>query len=105
MSTLTKSPVRVARHALAVGSLAVRRYAHRFSPRKYTRPRLFACLVLKTFLKVDYRGPAALRRFLKRRRVVKRVALDSTGFDLGHASRYYVRRRNGADKGWQTVAY
>src|SRR4051812_14801490 len=35
MSKLTKSPVRVARHALAV-----RRYAHRFSPRKYTQPAL-----------------------------------------------------------------
>jgi hypothetical protein len=148
MSTLTKSPIRVARHALAVGSVAVRPYAHRFSPRKYTQPQLFACLVLKTFLKVDYRGlaahladhsdlraalglaavphfttvqkasrrllaaavarrlfRAAVRRFLGRRRVVRRVALDSTGFDLGHASRYYVRRRNGAEKAWQTVAY
>jgi len=50
MSKLTKSPVRVARHPLALGSVAVRRYAHRFSPRKYTRPQLFACLVRKTFL-------------------------------------------------------
>jgi len=36
---------------------------------------------------------------------VKRAALDSTGLDCGHASRYYVRRRNGAAKRWQTVAY
>src|SRR5947208_3573104 len=119
MSKLTKSPLRVARHALAVGSLAVRPYAHRFSPKKYTQPQLFACLVLKTFLKVDYRGlaahladhsdlraalglaavphfttvqkasrrllaaavarrlfRAAVRRFLGRRRRVRRVALD-----------------------------
>ena len=148
MSKLTKSPVRVARHALALGSVAVRPFAHRFSPRKYTQPQLFACLVLKTFLRVDYRGlaahladhsdlraalgltavphfttvqkasrrllaaavarrlfRAAVRRFLKRRRTVKRVALDSTGLDVGHASRYYIRRRNGAAKAWQTVAY
>lgn len=59
MTKLTKSPVRVGRHALAVGSLAVRRYNHRFSPRKYTQPQLFACLVLKTCLKVDYRGLTA----------------------------------------------
>ncbi|HEV3447133.1 MAG TPA: hypothetical protein VG099_21010 [Gemmataceae bacterium] len=32
------------------------RYAHRFSPHTYTQPQLFACLVLKVFLKTDYRG-------------------------------------------------
>jgi hypothetical protein len=148
MSTLTKSPLSVARHALAVGLLAVPRYAHRFSPKTFTQPQLFACLVLKTFLKTDYRGVsehladhsdvraavglarvphfttlqkasrrllsaavarrlfrAAVRRFLKRRRRVERVALDSTGLDVGHASRYYIRRRNGTEKAWQTVAY
>src|SRR5262249_368846 len=46
-------------------------------------------------------SPPPSRRFLKRRRGVKRAALDSTGLDLGHASRYYVRRRNGAQKRWQ----
>jgi hypothetical protein len=34
-------------------------YAHRFSPKKFTQHQLFACLVLKNFLKVDYRGLAA----------------------------------------------
>src|SRR5207248_10110453 len=34
-------------------------YAHVYSPRKFTQPQLFACLVLKTFLKTDYRGLAA----------------------------------------------
>src|SRR5215217_1876518 len=129
MSKLSKSPLRVARRALAAGHTALSLYAHRFSPRTYTQPQLFACLVLKTFLKVDYRGVAAhladhsdLRsalgltrvphfttlqkaagRLLRRR--VKRAALDSTGLDLGRASRYYIRRRNGAQKAWQTVAY
>lgn len=148
MSKLTKSPLRVARHALAVGTQALPPYAHRFSPKKFTQPQLFACLVLKTFLKTDYRGLAAhladhsdlratlglhgvphyttpqkasrrllrlprvrrlfrttVRRFLKRRRKIARAALDSTGLDCGHASRYYIRRRNGAAKQWQTVAY
>ena len=31
-------------------------YAHRFSPKTYTLYQLFACLVLKTFLRTDYRG-------------------------------------------------
>ena len=148
MSKLSKSPLRVARRALAAGHMALSVYAHRFSPKTYTQPQLFACLVLKTFLKVDYRGVAAhladhsdlratlglarvphfttlqkaarrllrapaarrlfratIRAFLRRRRRVCRAALDSTGLDCGHASRYYIRRRNGAQKAWQTVAY
>ena len=148
MGQLSKSPTRVVRHALAVGRARLSEYAHRFSPRKYTQPQLFACLVLKTFLKTDYRAvtihlsehsdlraliglgvvphfttlqkasrrllrrPVArrlfrdtVRRFLKRRKRVQRAALDSTGLDCGHASRYYVRRRNGTAKRWQTVAY
>jgi Transposase DDE domain len=148
MSKLSKSPLRVARVALAAGTEALSLYGHRYSPKKFTQPQLFACLVLKTFFKTDYRGVAAhlhdlsdlrgalglsavphfttlqkasrrllrlpkarrlftatVRRFLKRRRRVQRVALDSTGLDCGHRSLYYVRRRNGSQKRWQTVAY
>jgi hypothetical protein len=148
VSTLTKSPLRVASQALAVAQRCLRAYAHKFSPKKFTQPQLFACLVLKTFLKTDYRGLAAhladhsdlravlalevvphfttpqkasrrflreqtarrlfrttVRRFLGRRRRLQRTALDSTGLDCGHASRYYIRRRNGAAKQWETVAY
>jgi hypothetical protein len=148
MGVASKSPVRVVRHALAVGRGTLRPYAHRFSPKLYTQPQLFACLVLKTFLKTDYRGLAAhlkdhsdlrfvlglrvvphyttfqkasarllemprarrlftktVHRFLKRRRRVRRAAFDSTGLDCGHRSLYYIRRRNGAKKRWQTVTY
>jgi len=31
-------------------------YSHRCSPKKFTQHQLFACLVLKNFLKADYRG-------------------------------------------------
>jgi Transposase DDE domain len=31
-------------------------YAHRYSPKTYTQPQLFVCLVLKTFFRTDYRG-------------------------------------------------
>jgi hypothetical protein len=136
MSTLTKSPMRVAREALAVGAAALRPYAHKYAPKTFTQPQLFACLVLKAFFQTDYRGlaqlltdlpdlaralglkkvphfttlqkalgrllklPAADRlltatvhRFLGRRRTVRLAAFDSTGFQCGHASSYYVRRR------------
>jgi hypothetical protein len=149
MSKLTKSPVQVARQAMAVATRTLRPYAHKFSPKRYSQPQLFACLVLKTFFKTDYRGLTALladlhdlraelhlprrvphfttlhkagkrllrlpvarklfattvRRFQGRRRRVRRAAFDSTGLECGRRSFYYIRRRNGSGKRWQTVAY
>jgi transposase len=130
-SNLSKSPLAVARQALAVGHAALPLYAHKFSPKTYTQPQLFACLVLKIFFKTDYRGLAILlrdfdalrwllglqtvphfttfqkasrrllkaaparqllnttvRRFLGRRRRLRRVAVDSTGLECGHRSLY-----------------
>jgi hypothetical protein len=46
----------VARAALAVATKALRPYTHKYSPKLYTQPQLFVCLVLKTFFKTDYRG-------------------------------------------------
>jgi hypothetical protein len=126
----------VATEALAVGTKALPAFSHRCSPKVYTQPQLFACLVLKAFFRTDYRGVAAIltdcrdlvaalglkavphfttlqkacgrllakapanrlldatvRRFMRRRTRVRRAALDSSGFDCGHASRYYVRRK------------
>jgi DDE family transposase len=148
MSHLTKSPLRVAREALAVAQRTLRGYTHRFSPKKFTQPQLFACLVLKTFLRTDYRGLAAhlqdhaelrealglqavphytttqkasrrllrqprarrlfhatVRRRCGRRRRLSRAALDSTGLDCGHASRYYIRRRASIKSPWKTLTY
>jgi hypothetical protein len=58
----SKSPKRVLVAAYAVGRQELRAYAHRFSPKKFTQPQLFACLVLKEFLCLDYRKLSA---FLK----------------------------------------
>jgi Transposase DDE domain len=46
--------------AYVTAKFALPRYAHRFSPKKFTQPQLFACLVLKEFLKLDYRKLAAV---------------------------------------------
>jgi hypothetical protein len=140
--------MRVARAALAVATKALRPYAHKNSPKLYTQPQLFVCLVLKVFFKTDYRGlttylhewgelrrtiglrgvphfttlqkasrrllrfarvrrllGATIRRHLRRRRRVRRVAFDSTGLDCGHRSYYYVRRRSATSKAWQRVTY
>ena len=38
----------------------MRTYSHLFSPKKFTQPQLFACLVLKEFMRLDYRKLSAL---------------------------------------------
>jgi len=146
MSVTSKSPVEVAREALAVGSAAFPEYSHRFSPKVYTQPQLFTCLVLKVFFKTDYRGiaklfsdladlrqvvglakvphfttlqkaaqrlllvpsvrrllKAALRRFYPKQKRIPRAALDSSGFQAGHASSYYTKRK--AENGKKSVVY
>lgn len=60
MRAMTKSPLRLAREALAVGQAALPAYSGRFSRRDYTQPQLFAVLVLKVFLKTDFRGVVAI---------------------------------------------
>jgi hypothetical protein len=46
--------------AYLTGRLSLPDYSHRFSPKKFTQPQLFACLVLKEFLQLDYRKLTAL---------------------------------------------
>jgi hypothetical protein len=56
----SKSTLTVARMALRAARDAVPRYAHPKSPRKFTQPQLVACLVVKEFLGLDYRGVQVL---------------------------------------------
>jgi hypothetical protein len=77
--------MRVAKRALAVGTNAFPLYARRYSPKLYTQPQLIACLVLKTFFKIDYRGIAEqlhdlsdLRRTLRLERVPHFTTLQKT---------------------------
>jgi hypothetical protein len=60
MRAMTKSPLGLAREALALGQAALPAYSGRFSRRDYTQPQLFAVLVLKVFLKTDFRGIIAV---------------------------------------------
>jgi hypothetical protein len=60
MRAMSKSAVRVAREALAVGRRALPAYGSPFAKHTYTQPQLFALLVLKQFLKTDYRGLVTL---------------------------------------------
>ena len=55
----SKSPKAVARAALEAAQRVLPFYTHPNSPKKFTQHQLFACLVLKNFLKTDYRGVVA----------------------------------------------
>ncbi len=61
--------------AYLVGQRTLRRYAHRFSPKKFTQPQLFAALVLKEFLQLDYRKLSQFFRDAPEFRTV--IELDS----------------------------
>lgn len=55
----SKSPMAVVRTVLEIAARSLPAYSHRFSPKTFTQHQLFACLVLKNFLKTDYRGVVA----------------------------------------------
>ena len=59
MSLTSKSPKAVLLYALFVAQKAFPSYRHKNSPKKFTQQQLFACLVLKAFLRMDYRGVTA----------------------------------------------
>jgi hypothetical protein len=102
MPAMSKSAVRVAREALAVGRRALPRYASRYSKHTYTQPQLFALLVLRQFLRTDYRGVVTLAaewRELRRALGLKRVPHYST---LCYAER---RLLAGAEKGGPSAAH
>jgi hypothetical protein len=60
MPHITKSTLSFATTALSIAEKALPPYSHPKSPKTYTQPQLFAILALRTFLKQDYRGIAAL---------------------------------------------
>jgi Transposase DDE domain len=97
MSTLSKSPLNVARHALRLAKQHLRPYEHRYSPKVYTQPQLFVCLVLKTFFRRDYRGVVAilaefeaLRLYLGLKRVPHFTTLQKASKRLLRAPRAKV---------------
>jgi len=52
----SKSTLTVAREALKAGQESLPDYRRPKSPKKFTQPQLFACLVVKEFRCLDYRG-------------------------------------------------
>jgi hypothetical protein len=148
---MSKSPRSVLQAAYHAACQALPAHRHRFSPKKFTQPQLLACLVLKEFLRLDYRGltehladhdelarslalkaiphyttlqkaaarllraaparqlfDAVLDRALRakvRKRRVPLAAVDGTGMESRHTSRYYVKRRSRTGSETQETTY
>ena len=149
--TTSKSPRRVLQIAYEAACQALPAHRHKFSPKKFTQPQFLACLVLKEFSHLDYRGladhlvdhtdlvsqigmktvphfttfqkaaqrlllatparkifDAVLERALRdgvRKRRVPLAAVDGTGLESRHTSRYYVKRRASSGDRDQITTY
>jgi hypothetical protein len=147
----SKSPRKILRVVYEAACQVLPAHRHRFSPKKFTQPQLLAGLVLKDFLRLDYRGfaehltdhpdlihliglrtvphdttfqkaahrplaatparalfDAVLKRALKdkvRKWRVPLLAIDGTGLESRHVSRYYVKRRAKSGTGTQETTY
>lgn len=78
MSRTTKAVLPVARRALTTGQRILAPYAHRFAPKKFTQPQLFAVLVVRQMLRLDYRGmEARLREWAELRDALGLTAVPS----------------------------
>jgi len=53
---MTQSPVALARQALRVAKDSIPLYSHPFASRDFTQHQLFAILILRQSLKIDYDG-------------------------------------------------
>jgi len=96
MRAMTKSAVRLAREALAVGRAALPSYSGPRSRHDFTQPQLFALLVLRQALRTDYRGLVTLLaewRELRRALGLRKVPHYSTLCYAAH------RLLAGAEKG------
>jgi hypothetical protein len=53
---MTKSPLALAREALAVGQHSLPSQSNKYSRKDYTLAQLFTMLILRKFFRTDYRG-------------------------------------------------
>jgi hypothetical protein len=95
MSLTTKSPLKVAKEALAAGEQSLARYGHKHSPKKYTQAQLFAILVLKHFFRTDYRGIVAILADSHDLQRALRLSAIPHYTTLSHAARRFEQRGGG----------
>lgn len=79
--TTSKSPSAIAFTAYEAGKRSLPLWSHEKSPKKYTQPQLFACLVLKAFFNTDYRGIVAI---IEEHEAIRKI------LELEHAVPHYT---------------
>jgi hypothetical protein len=92
MAKFSKSPLKVAKEALAVGQASLPEYGSRFSRKDYTQAQLFAVLVMKQFFRTDDRGIVQiLKEFVALRDVIglKKLPHPTT---LWHAQQRMLKK-------------
>jgi transposase len=88
----TKSPLSVAKLALELAEQCYPPYSCPKSPRRFTQPQLVACLVVKEFLHLDYRGIHHVLREWSDLRKVLRLAKVPHFTTLCFAHRRLLRK-------------
>lgn len=92
MRKFSKSPLKVAKEALAIGTATLEAYPSRYSRKDFTQPQLFAVLVLKQFFRTDDRGIIEiLSEFEELRNVLKLRKLPHFT-TLWHAQRRMLKK-------------
>lgn len=84
-------------------AIGLKKIPHWTTLQKASR-RLLCSAAVQALLDVTV-ASAQPRRRGKRRPRVKRSAVDSSGFEAHHTSRYFVRRRAKGRKDWQKTTY
>lgn len=100
---MTKSPLALAREALAVGEQSLPAPASQFSRQDYKLAQLFALLVLRKFFRTDYRGVATIvREWAELREALGLIKVPA------HSTLWHVERKllekGGSQHCWQLAA-
>lgn len=77
----SQSPCAIALVAYDAGKKSLPLWSHEKSPKKFTQPQLFACLVMKSFFNTDYRGIVS---------IIKEHILMRKILELEHAVPHYT---------------
>ena len=89
---MTKSAVGLARTALKVGHAALPDYTNKYSRRDDTLAQLFAILMLRHFLKTDYRGVVAMLREWTELRQALRLTKVPNHATLWHVEQTLIKK-------------
>lgn len=92
MSTLSKSPNKVAIVAYLTAQHALPPYRHLKSPKKFTQHQLAAILILREFFKTDYRGIEAIIRDSRDLRTILELRDETPHFSTIQKAAHRIKK-------------